>query len=479
MPNRKRLPFEHLIDEGSFKMARDSLVSADPISFPDYGAALESSREASGTDDSVSAGAATILGHPVEIAGFDFTFLGGSMGEVAGERVARAIDRAIDRKVPFVLRAASGGARMQEGMKSLVQMPKLVAARATLADAHLPYIAVLGDPSTGGVLASIGALADVTLAESGATVGFAGPRVVESVTGALPSSSSHTASSALGNGMVDSVVRIEEARTTIGDLLEILCPDDPTAVTAPLEVDPATLDPWAAVEAARSEDRPTGPQLARAMCQHAFGLRGDRAGKDDPLLYAVIGRIHGRRALVMALDRRGTPGPGAFKKAKRCLLLAERLQLPVVTIVDTRGADPSEESEADGIAWEIAALFEAMLSTAVPVVACVTGEGGSGGALAFATGDVLLIYEKAIFSVIGPEAAAAILWRDSERAPEAARALKLTATELKRLRIADAVLPEPPTGEGLAEAVAYHLDRIDPGADLVAQRRERWRTRGN
>lgn len=479
MPDRKRLPFEHLIDDGSFKLSRDSLVSADPLSFPDYGAALESSRSVSGVDDSVSAGAATILGHPLEIAGFDFSFLGGSMGEVAGERVARAIERAVERGVPFVLRAASGGARMQEGMKSLIQMPKLVAARMALADAHLPYVAVLGDPTTGGVLASIGALADVTLAESGAIVGFAGPRVVESVTGALPSSSSHTASSALGNGMVDSVVRMEEVRTAIGDLLEVLSPDNPEPVETPMDGDPAALDPWEAVEAARSDDRPTGPQLARAMCSHAFGLRGDRAGIDDPLLYALIGRINGRRALVIALDRKGTPGPGAFRKAKRCLLLAQRLRLPVVTIIDTRGADPSEASEAAGIAWEIGALFEAMLSTTVPLVACVTGEGGSGGALAFATGDVLLIYEKAIFSVIGPEAAAAILWRDSDRAPEAARALKLTANELKRLGIADAVLAEPPTGENLADAVAYHLDRIDPRTDLVARRRERWRTRGS
>lgn len=479
MPGKHQLPFGHLIDEGSFKVVADSLASSDPLSFPDYEAALDASRSSSGRDESVSAGAATIGGHEAEIAGFDFSFLGGSMGEVAGERVARAIERAVDRGVPFVMRAASGGARMQEGMRSLIQMPKLVAARAALADAHLPYIAVLGDPSTGGVLASIGALADVTIAETGATVGFAGPRVVETVTGARPSSGSHTAGSALGNGMLDAVARSDEIGTVLTGLLDVLAPDDVRHALAPTEVEGEDIDPWTAVEASRRDDRPTGPDLARGMGSPGFVLRGDRAGSDDMALYTVITRVHGRRVIVLALDRSFAPRPGAFRKAKRCLSLAARLGLPVVTLVDTKGADPSEESEAGGIAWEIASMFEAMLAAPVPIVACVTGEGGSGGALAFATGDALLIYEHAVFSVIGPEAAASILWRDPERASDAARALKLTAKELKRLGIADAVLPEPVSGSSLADAVAYHLDRIDLQTDLVTKRRKRWRNLGS
>ena len=479
MPDSRRLPFEHLIDDGSFEAASDSLGSPDPLAFPNYEAALDASRISSGTDESVTAGTATICGHEIEIAGFDFAFLGGSMGEVAGERVARSIERAIERGVPFVMRAASGGARMQEGMRSLIQMPKLVAARAALAEAHLPYIAVLGDPSTGGVLASVGALADVTVAETGATVGFAGPRVVETVTGSLPSTSSHTASSALGNGMLDAVLRIDEVRTSLGGLLDVLASDEPEEVAAPATVDGADIDPWEAVEAARAQGRPTGPELAREMGSQTFVLRGDRAGSDDTALYALVSRVRGRRVLVMALDRNYSPRPAAFRKAKRCLALASRLQIPVVTLIDTKGADPSEISEAGGIAWEIASLFESMLATPVPVVACVTGEGGSGGALAFAAGDALLIYDHAVFSVIGPEAAAAILWRDAERAPDAARALKPTARELRRLGIADAVLPEPVGGEALADAVAYHLARIDHGPDLVARRRNRWRNLGS
>ena len=401
------------------------------------------------------------------------------MGEVAGERVARAAERAVERGVPFVLRLATGGARMQEGMRSLIQMPKLVAARLGMAEAKVPLICVLGDPSTGGVLASIGGLGDFTIAETGATVGFAGPRVVETMTGARPSSASHTAASALGNGMVDAVAGINETNAVLASLLEVLAPDSPEPLGDRVaEVGYRETDPWESVQAARSVDRPSAPRLARSLGDASFVLRGDRAGGDDPSLYALVTRVLGRRTVVLALDQASSPRPSAFRKAKRCLQLAERLGFGVVTLIDTRGADPGEPSEAGGIAWEISSLFEAMLSTNAPIVSCVTGEGGSGGALAFATADVLSIYENAIFSVIGPEAAAAILWRDQQRAPDAARALRLTAHELRRLGIADEVLPEPPDGSSLAVTVAYHLDALADAGDRVARRRKRWRNLG-
>ena len=472
-------PYQHLVDDGSFTRAPDDLVSSDPLDYPGYPEALEDARSSSGGDESVHAGAAAIGGHAVEIAAFDFSFLGGSMGEVAGERVARAMERAADRGTPFILRAATGGARMQEGMRSLIQMPKLVAARAALTEAHVPYIAVLGDPSTGGVLASVGALADVTIAELGATIGFAGPRVVAAFTGTPPSALSHTATSALANGMIDIVVATDQVRAVVGGILEILQSDSPAA-TAPLpDATGGDLDAWDAVGAARSLDRPTGPELARAMSDVFVELRGDRSGTDDRSLIGALARVRGRRAVLLALDRAGTPGPGAFRKARRCIALAQRLALPIVTLVDTPGADPSESSEAHGIAWEIAGLFDDMLAADVPVISVVTGEGGSGGALAFATGDVILVYEHSIFSVIGPEAAAAILWRDPGRAPDAARALKLTAPDLVRMGIADHLLSEPLTGDSVADAVAYHLDRTDSSAsDLGAARRKRWRDLG-
>lgn len=473
-------PYQHLVDDGSFTRASDDLVSSDPLSYPGYPDALAEARSSSGGDESVHVGAATVGGHAVEIAAFDFSFLGGSMGEVAGERVARAMERAAERGAPFILRAATGGARMQEGMRSLIQMPKLVAARAALTEAHVPYIAVLGDPSTGGVLASVGALADVTIAELGATVGFAGPRVVAAFTGTPPSALSHTATSALANGMIDMVVATDQVRAAVGGILEALQNDSPAATTPVPDAPARDLDAWDAVGAARALDRPSAPELARAMSEVFVEMRGDRSGTDDRSVIAALARIRGRRAVLLALDRAGAPGPGAFRKARRCVALARRLAVPIVTLVDTPGADPSEGSEAHGIAWEIAGLFEDMLAADVPIIAVVTGEGGSGGALAFTTGDVILVYEHAIFSVIGPEAAAAILWRDPERAPDAARALKLTAADLVRLGIADHLLSEPLTSASVADTVAYHLDRTTDGGapDRGAARRKRWRDLG-
>ncbi len=470
-----------LCDEGSFVPLSDSLTSSDPLGWPGYAEALASA----GSEESVVAGSATIDGRPVELALFDFSFFGGSMGEVAGERLAQAMERAVDRSVPFVLRTSTGGARMQEGMRSLAQMPKIVTARLALASARLPFLVVLGNPTTGGVLASIGALADLTVAEAGATIGFAGPRVAESFTGRPLTGVSHTAETALVSGLVDDVLEPDEIRSYLGRALALL---DPSAgerldVSQPVGADPdGRLAPWAAVEAARSPDRMRGFEVLIGMSENALELRGDRNGEDDPALDAALAQIGSRTVIVAALDRDKTPGPGAYRKARRCLGIARRLGLPFVTLVDTRGADPSEESEAAGIAWEIARLFEAMLTAPVPTISIVTGEGGSGGALAFSATDLLLVYEDSIFSVIGPEGAAQILWRDPARAPEAADHLGLTAADLLRLGIADGVLPAPLNAATTANAVAYHLARLErdsvgPG-ERVSARQRRWRGNG-
>ncbi|HEV3472780.1 MAG TPA: carboxyl transferase domain-containing protein, partial [Actinomycetota bacterium] len=304
----------------------------------------------------------------------------------------------------------------------------------------------------------------------------------EMITGTPPGAGSHSAATALGNGLVDEVVDNEAVGSAVTALLDVLAPDTPESPGAWQAPTPSDArDGWDAVRAARAKDRPDAPKLLKGVCRTHVPLRGDRAGSEDPALIAVLGRVLGRRAVVMALDRARPPGPAAYRAARRCLRIAERLQIPVITLIDTRGADPSEVAEAGGIAWEIAQLFAAMLVTEVPIVSVVTGEGGSGGALAFAVGDVLLAYEDSIFSVIGPEGAATILWRDPGRAPEAARALKLTAQDLLSFGIADALLSEPPDATSLASAVAYHLDRVpwDSGHDLVTARMERWRRSGD
>lgn len=417
------------------------------------------------------AGAARIGEINVEIAAFDFRFMGGSMGEVAGERLVQAMQRAAEREVPFVLRTATGGARMQEGMRSLVQMPKLVAQRIELGTARQPFVAVLGHPTTGGVLASIAALADVTLAEAGATIGFAGPRIAERFTGAPLPDGSHTATSVYRAGLVDELVPAADAHAFLASILKVLAIDDPRDVTKPTADENVPTDAWELVEAVRAASHPKASDLLRDACDSFVELRGDRCGADDPAVTALVGRIAGRRVVGLALDRDSHPGPAAYRKARRCVEVAGRLDIPIVTLVDTRGADPSADSEAGGIAWEIARLFEAMLRTPTSVLSLVTGEGGSGGALAFATSDRLVAFERSIFSVIGPEGAAEILWRNDLRAPDAARALKLTGADLHELGIADDVAP----GAATVEAIRYFVADTFTGDARPAQtRRKRW-----
>lgn len=478
MPEAAPEPIETLIDRGSFVPAGPPVPAPDPLGYPSYPEALARAAERSGSPEAVHAGAASIAGIPVEIAAFDFSFMAGSMGSAAGETLARALERATTRRVPFVLRTATGGARMQEGMASLAQMPKVAGARVELARAGQPFVAVLGHPTTGGVLAGLAALADVTIAERGATIGFAGPRVVGAATGRRLAEDSHTAESAAAAGLVDAVVDAASLRDAVETVLSIVCAgDDLPAPAAPPAATPER-DPWESLQAVRSPEWRRAPELARSMAASFFELRGDRAGGDDPACVAALATVNGRGALVLALDRARAPGPPAYRKAIRCVRMAGRIGLPVVTLVDTGGADPSEPSEAGGIAWAIAELFETMLQAPVPVVSVLTGEGGSGGALAFASGDVLLAFEESVFAVIAPELAAEILWRDSGEAAGAARLLKMGAADLERLGICDAVLPGRPAPGPLAAAVAYHLARLAetiPGEARDAARRRRWR----
>jgi acetyl-CoA carboxylase carboxyl transferase subunit beta len=280
--------------------------------------------------------------------------------------------------------------------------------------------------------------------------------------------------------LVDAIIDESEERVAVTEALGVLVPDVPEAIPEPPRSEGSeSVDAWDVVQTARSSDRLNPATSLHRIADTMIELRGDRMGTDDRAVVCALARVAGRRCVIVALDRTLSPAAPGFRKAIRAVGIAGRLGLPVVSLVDTRGADPSEESEASGVAGAIAQLFEKMLTLPVPVLSVVTGEGGSGGALAFASGDALVAYESSFFSVIGPEGAAQILWRDPSRAPEAARLLQLTAHDLKRLSIADEVVGEPLDAESLRRVVAYHLDRAAGGGsppDLARARRGRWRS---
>jgi acetyl-CoA carboxylase carboxyl transferase subunit beta len=383
---------------------------------------------------------------------------------------------------------ASGGARMQEGMAALVQMAKVAEARRRHAAAGLAHVSVLTSPTTGGVYASFASLADVILAEPESTVGFAGPRVVAELTGNAPDARVHTAEFAFAHGLVDALVEEGAQATQIGLVLKATmrggfggrsAPQQSGARSAPDQpgargsAQHATA--WERVQLVRDPQRPKARQVIEALLPNSFEIRGDRTGApDDP---NVVVRVSGAVAIGQDSSGDGRIKPEGFRKAVRAIELAGRLGLPVVTLIDTRGADPLPESEAAGVAGAIARTFVAMLGCPSPTLAVLIGEGGSGGALSMAPADRVLAWENAVFSVIAPEGAATILYRDASRAPELAERLRITTSDLEEMGIVDAIVAEPAEIERLSGAIDGHLSELTAmrSRSRLRRRHERWR----
>ena len=439
--------------------------------------------------------------------------MGGSMGSVVGERFARACDRAADERGVLVSISASGGARMQEGILALMQLPKTVAAVDELHEAGGTLISVLAHPTTGGVTASFASLGDVILAEPGALTSFAGPRVVAQTTREKLPDDFGLAESNLRFGHVDAVVPrpelradhrappsplrgavvTQEAELGLRDRLAQLSGVKllrGTRLSAELErlqrqlerlrEDTSDEEIWKRVELARHESRPYTLDYVERILDDWFELHGDRGRMDDSAMVAGIGRLNGQtvalvghqkgRDLKSRVHRNyGMAYPEGYRKAMRTMALAERHGFPVVTLVDTPGAYPGVAAEQHGQGGAIARAQAVMLRLGVPTVAVVIGEGGSGGAIAIAVADRVLMQENAMYSVISPEGCASILWRDAAQAKKAASAFKPDAAHCLELGVIDGIVPEPEGGAQedhdaaaalLRDSVVAHLHEL-------------------
>ena len=358
-------------------------------------------------------------------------------------------------------------------MLSLAQLARTASAAERHARAGLLSVGVYGSPTTGGVYASYGSLVDIRAAYEHAVIGFAGPRVAEGTLGISLPATSHTAESAYQHALVDALIHPGEAADWVDVALGHLERPLPTR-PLPAWHDPGVDGAWGEVLRARAVGRPTGIDCAARLASSWCELRGP-----DPVVRAGLATVAGRRCVVVATDRYhglGRPTPAGFRLAQRAVALAGRLGLPVVTLVDTPGADPSAESESDGLAGEIARTFRAMAACPTPTVSVCVGEGGSGGGLALSYADRLLIAEHAIFSVIAPEGAAAILERDAAKAAEVAERMRLSSKDMHDLGLVDEIVPEGQAA--LDEAVARALERATPGDREVRfdQATARWLT---
>jgi acetyl-CoA carboxylase carboxyl transferase subunit beta len=501
-----------LVDQGSFDELSASFESTDPLGFVDsvpYPERLTRAKEVTGENEAVVCGTATVDGRPLVLAVMTFDFLGGSLGIGAGELVTLAAELALARRLPLLLVPASGGARMQEGVFSLLQMAKTSQAIGQLHEAGLLAVSLITDPSYGGVAASFATQADVIIAEPAARLGFAGPRVIRQTTGQTLPAGFQTAEFLLRHGLVDLVVERARLREVLGRVLEV-ADEAPTPIAAgqpPAAAEPAdaaaetadAADPWAVVQQARHKDRPTARDYLDRVCDWFVELHGDRQGADSPTLVGGLARLGNRCAVVVGIQKGhstrelvgtnfGMAGPAGYRKAMRLYGLAEKLRLPLVTLVDTPGADPGVDSEREGQAHAIAASILRLSGLRTPIVSVITGEGGSGGALALATADRTYLLAGSVYSVISPEGCAAILW-DARSAAKAAAALQLTAADLIGHGLIDGVIPEPPGGahtdvDASASAVRRTIDAaldelagLSPAA-VVEQRRDRLRSVG-
>jgi acyl-CoA carboxylase subunit beta len=475
-----RARIQLLVDEDSFTETTFPPGVADPLAFTDlrdYPDRLREAAHRSGESEAVVVGQARIGGTPVVLAVMDFAFLGGSMGVEVGRRVSGAAALALDRDLPLVTVSASGGARMQEGVFSLFQMARVSQAFARLREAGLLSVCVLTDPTYGGVSASFATLASVLIGERGAHIGFAGPRVVQQTIRAELPVGFQTAEFLLEHGLVDRVESRAELRPL---LIRLLTLHEPRAavdrapanghVDAGSGPEPFDGDPWDVVQKARVVDRPTTLDYLNTAFDDFVELHGDRAFADDPAVVGGVASIGGRSVVVIGHEKGhtvrqrvarnfGMPHPEGYRKALRLLDHAEAFSLPVVTLVDTPGAHPGPEAEARGQSHAIAEMIMRSSRLRVPVVAVITGEGGSGGALALCTSDRLLVQQNAYLSVISPEGCAAILWRTAASAATAARAMRLGAAHLVESGVATSVVPEPPGGAHADPAAAARLVR--------------------
>ena len=479
IPAYKRI--ELVTDAGSFEEWDAKIDEGErpenPLDFRGYTEKVEALREKTGLDEAVVTGKATICGQPVVIGVCDGRFMMASMGHAVGEKITRAVERATEERLPVVLFTCSGGARMQEGIISLMQMAKTSAALKRHSDAGLLYIPVLTDPTTGGVTASFAMLGDIILAEPGALIGFAGPRVIEQTIGQKLPEGFQRAEFLLEHGFVDRIVTRDEMKEVLGQILKMhTVTDEKEECTITFENENKSSDlrdktevrksvsAWERVLKSREKERPVGKDYIDRLFTDFVELHGDRYYKDDPAVAGGIAYFHGKAVTVIAqckgkttkenLERNfAMPSPEGYRKALRLMKQAEKFHRPVICFVDTPGAFCGMEAEERGQGEAIARNLYEMSALKVPVLSIVIGEGGSGGALALAVADEVWMMENAVYSVLSPEGFASILWKDSKRASEAAGVMRLTAADLKELKVIEAVIQEPEV---------YREDTMDP-----------------
>ncbi len=506
---RKRIRMA--VDEGSFQEWFTGIENSNPLNYPGYLEKIQQLKEKTRMDEAILIGQASINGIPAVVGAMDARFMMASMGYVVGEKITRAFEKASEIGLPVILFCCSGGARMQEGMVSLMQMAKTAAAIKRHSEKGLLYVSVLTDPTTGGVTASFAMLGDLILAEPGALIGFAGPRVIEQTIGQKLPEGFQRPEFLMEHGFLDGIVERGSVKEVLFQILKMhsireqydAFPKETAARSFETfgkkkkQKKMKNLTAWDRVQIARSSGRPSAAEYIDAIFDDFMEFHGDRGARDDEAVIGGVATLDGQPVTVIGIRKGhttkenircnfGMPSPEGYRKALRLMKQAEKFGRAVIAFVDTPGAFCGLEAEERGQGEAIAHNLFEMSDLKVPVLSVVIGEGGSGGALALAAGNEVWMMENATYTILSPEGFASILWKDSRKAPEAAEVMKVTAAHLKELGIIERIIPEeyPASEENLAQIAEYMKIRMKQflikqagksGDQLAQERYERFR----
>ncbi len=493
-----------LADRKTFKETHKYLNSVAPITFSRRGSyrnLVSKDQNRTGLTEATVTGTCRIDGVRAMLVVLDFGFMGGSMGSVVGEKIALGLEEAARQELPMVAVVTGGGARIQEGVLSLMQMAKTVTAANRFKEKGLPFVVVLANPSTGQAYASFANLADVILAEPGSLIGLSPLRAMRELSTTPLPLDAHTAESHLEHGLLDNVVDRESLKVRLAALIRLLTGEklskgefDPLPRSRrPLGPDPEI---WDAVSVTRHGERPSATYYIRNMLTQFSELHGDRLSGDDGSIVIGVGYLYDQPVAVVGQQRpysldgaKYHVNPDGLRKAQRLIKLAARFRLPVVSCIDTQGADPGLEAEEHGMGHAIATTLSLLLDAPVPIVAAIIGEGGNEGALSLGISDRIVMQQYAVFSPITLNRAPGGPFIDPELDREAAEALMLTARDCLELGIIDAIVPEPVEGahndpkEGAAvlRAEIYrHLKEVSKvsRSKLLGERYKKFRQMG-
>lgn len=488
-----------LVDKGTFEPWFEGLEISNPLGDKEYEKKLLEVKEKTKLEEAVITGKALINGSEVALAVMDGRFLMASMGEIVGEKITRTVEKATEENLPLVIVACSGGARMQEGIISLMQMAKTSAALKRHSESGNLYISVLTDPTTGGVTASFAMLGDIIMAEPDALIGFAGPRVIEQTIGQKLPKGFQKSEFLLEHGFIDLIVERQNLKNKLSEIIKLHYPkksseenykvidekdlqklneesneikvdrnwqrekSESDSEKSPVndgncETENKTfqnnLTPWEKVQISRENKRPTGLDYIEKLVENFTELHGDRYFGDDSAIVGGIGTVNNKPVTVIAqvkghntkenISRNfGMPSPEGYRKALRLMKEAEKFHRPIICFVDTPGAFCGLEAEERGQGEAIARNLFEMSAIKVPILSIFVGEGGSGGALAMAVANEVWMLENSVYSILSPEGYASILWKDGKKADKAAEAMKMTADDLKQLNVIEKIFKEP------------------------------------